>query len=258
MIVGISSVKGAPGVTSSALALTLVWPRPVVLVEADVAGSDLRFRVRTAAGDLLEENRGIVPLAIAARQDAPSAGLLASFTQPLSETASVVNGVTGLAQARSLSALWGQVGGVCEASDSDVIIDFGRLSRDSDTLVLAQSCDVLLVAMPATIEGVHHAADHVGELTSSLAGRKPVAIHPLVVGPDTHAAADRRDIDAFFAERSVLVGPTVSLPYDPRGLEFVQNGDVTSNRARRSLLVRAANGIVDALIPVAFSQGGTS
>ena len=37
-VVAFTSAKGAPGVTVTALAATLRWPRPVLLVEADVAG----------------------------------------------------------------------------------------------------------------------------------------------------------------------------------------------------------------------------
>ena len=37
-VVAFTSAKGRPGVTVAALAATLRWPRPVLLVEADVAG----------------------------------------------------------------------------------------------------------------------------------------------------------------------------------------------------------------------------
>ena len=41
MLIALCSVKGAPGVTTSALALALSWPRPVVLAELDPAGGDV-------------------------------------------------------------------------------------------------------------------------------------------------------------------------------------------------------------------------
>ncbi|NLC98531.1 MAG: hypothetical protein GX678_05590 [Actinomycetales bacterium] len=236
--------------------MTRLWPRPVVLVEADLAGSDLVFRVRTSDGELLDESRGIVPLAVASRQEAPSAASLTSFAQALSATSWVVKGVTGPAQARSLAALWAHIAAVCEASDQDVIIDFGRLNRDSDTIALAARCDVMLLVLAATLEGVHHVAAQMAELSTALAGVNPTVIRPLVIGPDTHAANDRRDIAAFLADRGVLVDPTLSLPYDPRGLGFIESGEVSSNRANRSLLVRAGGVVVKTVASTATDMAG--
>ena len=41
MLIALCSAKGAPGVTTSGLALALSWPRPVVLAELDPAGGDV-------------------------------------------------------------------------------------------------------------------------------------------------------------------------------------------------------------------------
>ena len=41
MLIALCSAKGAPGVTTSGLALTLSWPRGVVLAELDPAGGDV-------------------------------------------------------------------------------------------------------------------------------------------------------------------------------------------------------------------------
>ena len=41
MLIALCSAKGAPGVTTSALALALSWPRPVILAELDPAGGDV-------------------------------------------------------------------------------------------------------------------------------------------------------------------------------------------------------------------------
>ena len=50
-LIAVAADKGAPGVTTTALALAAVWPRPVLLAECDPAGGDLvyRFPPRTAA-----------------------------------------------------------------------------------------------------------------------------------------------------------------------------------------------------------------
>ena len=37
-VVALASASGSPGVTTTALGLALLWPRPVLLVEADPTG----------------------------------------------------------------------------------------------------------------------------------------------------------------------------------------------------------------------------
>jgi MinD-like ATPase involved in chromosome partitioning or flagellar assembly len=43
-VLALASAKGAPGVTTAAVALGAVWPRRVLLVEGDPAGGDLAAR----------------------------------------------------------------------------------------------------------------------------------------------------------------------------------------------------------------------
>ena len=43
-LIAVAADKGAPGVTTTALALAAVWPRPVLLAECDPAGGDLVYR----------------------------------------------------------------------------------------------------------------------------------------------------------------------------------------------------------------------
>ena len=53
-VVSLASTRGAPGVTTAALALAMLWPRPAVLVEADaVIGQYARWDL--VAGSLLTE-----------------------------------------------------------------------------------------------------------------------------------------------------------------------------------------------------------
>jgi hypothetical protein len=64
-LIVLTSSRGAPGVTTIALALALLWPRPSVLLEADVSGSS-----SVAAGCLrgtLGPQRGLINLAVAHR-----------------------------------------------------------------------------------------------------------------------------------------------------------------------------------------------
>ncbi|MDF0752962.1 hypothetical protein NLU14_22305, partial [Marinobacter sp. 71-i] len=71
MLISIASVKGSPGVTSTALALAAVWPRPVVLLEADPSGGDLAYRCKAAHGGPVAANKGLLQLAAAVRGGLP-------------------------------------------------------------------------------------------------------------------------------------------------------------------------------------------
>src|ERR1700733_5524315 len=44
-LIAVAADKGAPGVTTTALSLAAVWPRPVLLAECDPAGGDLVYRL---------------------------------------------------------------------------------------------------------------------------------------------------------------------------------------------------------------------
>src|SRR3982074_1468642 len=57
-LIAIASDKGAPGVTTAALALAAVWPRPVLLAECDPAGGDLVYRFPAVGGGPLDPRAG--------------------------------------------------------------------------------------------------------------------------------------------------------------------------------------------------------
>ncbi len=65
-MIALTSAKGAPGVTTTALALTLVWPRPVLLAECDPAG-DSSLLAGYLQGSV-EHTRGLLGLLAASRR----------------------------------------------------------------------------------------------------------------------------------------------------------------------------------------------
>src|SRR2546423_15418228 len=67
-LIAIASDKGAPGVTTAALALAAVRPRPVLLAECDPAGGDPVYRFPAVDGGHLDPRRGVLSLAVVARR----------------------------------------------------------------------------------------------------------------------------------------------------------------------------------------------
>lgn len=239
MLISVCSSKGAPGVTSTALVLAAVWPRPVVMVEADPTGGDLAFRCRSANGGPMSKSPGILSLAAAVRDNKP--GTLAEFAQDLACGVPVVQGVPSAAQGRALKDLWSAIAQACRTAGVDVIADLGRLDRTSPTLPLAAASDRVLVVGIASLESVIHARETLlelgGEVGPDVSG---VRLVPTLVGLSRHAKGDRDDVDRVLAAAGALATPTIHLPLDRHALMRLEGGDSASGRLSRAQLIRAA------------------
>jgi len=101
-LIAIASDKGAPGVTTAALALAAVWPRPVLLAECDPAGGDLVYRFPAADGGHLDPRRGVLSLAVVARRGMQPQQV-GEHAQKLHGGLDVLVGVTNAEQGAGLS-----------------------------------------------------------------------------------------------------------------------------------------------------------
>ena len=154
-LIAVAADKGAPGVTTTALALAAVWPRPVLLAECDPAGGDLVYRLPGAGGEpprpaarAAQPGRGRAPRAAAAQ--------VWEHAQKLRGGLDVLLGVTSAEQGAGLDPLWGPVGGVLAGlPQADVIADCGRLGPDGPYYdLLAHAAAVVLVTRPSLGEVV--------------------------------------------------------------------------------------------------------
>ncbi|MGD0560423.1 MAG: hypothetical protein ABSA93_36325, partial [Streptosporangiaceae bacterium] len=149
-LVSIAADKGAPGVTTTALALAAVWPRPVLLAECDPSGGDLVYRFPNANGEQLDPRRGLLSLAVAARRGGHP-GQVWEHVQKLHGGLDVLLGVTNAEQGSGLHLLWGPLGKLLAGlGEVDVIADCGRLGTDGPHYdLLAESTALVLVTRPA-------------------------------------------------------------------------------------------------------------
>ncbi len=241
MLISLCSSKGAPGVTSTALALAAAWPRPALLLEADPAGGDLAFRCQSASGGPLAASPSVLSLASAA--GSASVGSVAAFTQQLACGVSVVQGVGSPAQSRGLASLWGTIAQMCRDSEVDVIADLGRFDRSSPTLPLAASSDRLLIVASASLDSLMHTratiAEIAGAVTQDPTRARPT---PLLVGTARHAQGHRADSDQVMAAAGDLAGPTAHVPLDRSALARLENGEAAT-RLRRTILMRAVTSL---------------
>ena len=169
MIVVVASIKGAPGVTTTATALASTWPpgRRVLLVEADPFGGDLAawFGVAPSTGLwslLAAGRRGLDPHAVWEHATNLPTGL------------AVLYGLASADQAVANEAAWPAVAEALAALDANVIIDVGRLLPHfaggiGPLLSLAQ---VLLVLCPPTLAGIVHLKTALPSLIATSSSRQ--------------------------------------------------------------------------------------
>jgi hypothetical protein len=165
MLIGICSVKGAPGVTTAALALAARWPfgDPLV-IEADPAGGDISARHQ------LPPMPGLVSLAAAARRHS-TVELLADHSQSLPGGLQVVCGPIGVEQARAALGVLASRGlhalrRAASVPDSVVLVDVGRLDAFSPALPLVQVADALVVLSRPRADELSHVATFLGEVSA--------------------------------------------------------------------------------------------
>lgn len=123
-VVALASASGSPGVTTTALGMALLWPRPVLLVEADpTGGSGLLagyFRGTT------EYVSGMIELALTSTSIGDA---LADVARPIEGTqVSYIAGTRSHAQAGALRDLWPLLAEALadlESTGQDVIVDAG-------------------------------------------------------------------------------------------------------------------------------------
>ncbi len=238
-LIAVAAGKGAPGVTTACLALTLVWPRAVLLAECDPAGGDLVYRLPGARGGQLDPGRGLLSLAVATRRGL-SPGQVVEHTQKLRGGLDVLVGVVTAEQGAGLEPLWGPVGAaLARLPDCDVIADCGRIGADGPPYdLLAHASSVVLVTR-ASLEEMVRLRERIAAVTGALARRHGQSIPVSVV-----VVADHRRFHAALTETGQALGPDGAarviggLAYEPKSAEAL--GGEQGGRLGRSLLLRTA------------------
>lgn len=205
-VIALTSATGAPGVTTTCLALALSWPRPVLLVEADPAGGDI------LAGYLRAEvraDRGLAYLALAARRDE----LAEQFPAQLVDlgqrkgpvTRLLLPGVGDPAEAAGVAAAWPRLAefftrlgeGVHRPDEPprealDVIVDCGRCVAPYPPTAMLAAADAVLFVVRSTLRSVSGASPVLGTLRRDMAraGGDPERIGLLVVEEGEYRSAD--------------------------------------------------------------------
>ncbi|MEV6057670.1 hypothetical protein [Streptomyces sp. NPDC052107] len=210
-LIVVGSITGAPGVTTTALALAAVWPseadggvRPV-MVEADSSGGDLMIRFG------LPSAPSLLDVAAAARLRYPGSLLGAASELPFGVRA--VAAVPGRGPCReSVRLLAGEAGQRVLRGDlhdrGTVVLDVERLGDDVEPLVAA--ADRIVLVTRGGAEPLTHVSAY-GLNAGACAGRLTLA----VVGPCPYPAEE--------IANTLGIGHVVFLPWDAKGVAAVSN-----------------------------------
>jgi len=253
-LIAIASDKGAPGVTTAALALAAVWPRPVLLAECDPAGGDLVYRFPAAGGGYLDPRRGVLSLAVAARRGMQPQQFW-EHTQKLHGGLDVLAGVTNAEQGAGLSLLWGPIGKVLASlSQADVIADCGRLGADGPLYdLLAEATTVVLVTRV-------HVADVIRLRDRAIAfaaaaqsrGRRGFGVGVVAVADHKKFQASLGEVQHVLSQASAPATVLGGIAHDTKGADLL-SGEWGGNLDRTALIKTArsvARQLTEGLPPV--------
>jgi MinD-like ATPase involved in chromosome partitioning or flagellar assembly len=240
VLIALCSAKGAPGVTTSGLALALSWPRPVVLAELDPAGGDVLAgygRGELSAG-------GLADLQVAARRGELARHLDAQLLRLDPEgRARLLPGLADAAGARHVD--WDRLAATLASLDdgaTDVIADCGRLRAEHFPAAVVQRAAAVVLVTGSTLRAVRTATQAIAELGGGDGRVSMVAT--LVIGPGEP-----------YGEREIgeAVGVPVvgSLPRDGKAAAVLSDGAPAGRLFAQSALLRAARTVATRLVQFA-------
>ncbi|MGW4652344.1 hypothetical protein [Kitasatospora sp. NPDC004289] len=246
-VIALVGGPGAPGATTSALALLLSWPlhpgRRVLLVECDPDGGAV---LAGALEGRVEAVYGLRNLAVADRRGLLAQALweqLVDISPDGTGERLLLPGLTDPAQAPGLAYTWEPLVEALHALEPqgyDVLLDLGRSGAYGPGAVLARRADAVVVTVRSTLRGLSSARPRLAALREDLtqSGSGPDALGVLVVAEGPYPAAE--------IAREFGVPVLGVLPHAPRTARLLSDGgDTGDRRFVRSELMRTARSAAD-------------
>jgi hypothetical protein len=239
-LIVVAADKGAPGVTTTALALASVWPNPVLLAECDPAGGDLMFRFPALDGGQLDPRRGLLSLAVSGRRDYQQQQVW-PHAQKIHGGLDVLVGVTNAEQGAGLAAMWRPLGAMLAAlPGADVIADCGRLGPDGPVYdLLAEAAVVVLVTRP-DLGDVIRLRDRAAAITAAVQrhGRRGIGLGVLVIADPKNLKVAQAEVAHALQQVGLPVRLACGMAHDPKGAELLRG--TWGGRLDKTLLIRTA------------------
>jgi hypothetical protein len=236
------SPGGSAGATTTALALTLTWPRPVILAECDPAGGDILAGLfaghlhapRGLLGVAFEAGRGVVAMS------AGAGGHLA----PLDGSGSrmFLAGLSDPRQAPGLAPAWPAIARSLASQPCDVIADCGRLDAgDGQPASVLVEAELVAMVIRASLRQIAAARPRIEMLAQLRGGLERVGL--LLVVDKGHGSAE--------ISRTLGVGVLARIPVDVRTAGVLSDGVGRPGNLDDRPLLRAARAAGQALATAA-------
>lgn len=234
-IVALCSAHGAPGVTTSALAMAWAWTnarpgRRALLVDADPAGSGLLTR---ALADAAPTHAGVLALAAQRPPHDLERVMHCCLALDPHATCMVLPGIADPVQARPLAGLWPALLDTARGLSDvgvDVLVDAGRVGHRHEPTTWLDESDLVAVVVRGDVASVAPAAAAVRVIGERRGGARGVV--GLAVDPGGYPP---RDIATALGIDTVL-----SLVRDEWAAQALASGAAAGRRFDRSPLMRAA------------------
>ncbi len=237
MLVALTSAKGSPGVTTTALCLAALAGPDGLVVEADPAGGDLECWTGPHG------EAGLVALATRMRPDLTGGELHNHAVEVVDGVSAVTAPTTETAMSAVLSRTADRLGPTLASVDIDVFADLGRWLPSRPTAGVLAAADLALVVCRPTLDSIEHARGLVAP-GGPIEGAVAVAAAVVVGGAHPYGPS----------EIELALGLPVAgvLPWDPRGVvALIERG--IGRPWQRSALASATNELAMAVRRLAGS-----
>lgn len=232
-IITLCSAAGSPGVSTTAIGLSLAWARPCLLVEADPTGASamLTGYMRQYAPDGVVS---VFDLAVRFRQTGTVPPLMDVATRVPNTEIRLLSGPRSPAHAAVINETWNALVAEFKQLDAagiDVLVDLGRLGMKASPTPLVQSSDLVLLVTRSTLPALvpaRHWADQLTETLGAETGRAGL----LLIGAGHPYSAD--DV-----AKQLKLPVVTTLPNDPTTADVFHLGAKPGRRFDRSPLYRS-------------------
>lgn len=241
-VIALAGCSGAPGVTTTALALLFGWPlhpgRKVILAEADPDGGSILYG---ALQGRLQDQYSLRNLSVPARTGQLEEAFWAQLvdvaddgtSKPSAKDRLVLPGITAPTQAAGLAPAWEPLAALFTQLEThpngshDVLVDLGRRGITAGSAVLAQRADLTVLVARNTLRGLQAAQGRLEQL----------ADHP---GPVVLLLIEQSSYAEHEVAKHLGVEVLAALPYTPRQAEVFSDGAAMPAKFERGELMRHA------------------
>lgn len=244
-VIVLASASGSPGVTTTALGLALVWPRPVVLVDADPVGGSALL-AGYFHGTVVDSD-AMVSLVLAHRDGRLAEALPQVLVGVPDTQLAILPGPKSHAQAGSLMGLWAPLMvefQALEDTGQDVIVDVGRLGMVHSPASVIAAADVAVLVSGSDLPALAAARQWASDWAQASAdGTGPASVGLVLVGANRPYSAHE--------VATVLPLPVLgTVAWEPASAQVLSRGDQPLGRAwgMKDRLVASHRALASALV----------